>query len=270
MSTTSGVPGMMTGCAVTRRCRTGCPTAAPGRGRRRRGRRRRRRRRRRAAPGAGRSPSGSRGARRIVHRRPAPAVAEVRPVGDVAVAQQHDVLQAVTGHVGQPDPRVGEVDVGPAPLLAAVRCHARRGVGVVEPALQPRARAQHVGQPVAVEVDQLHARVGRAGPTVPAGRAGTSGGSTRRRRSSGSTRSRLRSRSGRRGHDQVGAAVAVGVDELHAGLAEGERRRLGQRRGAARSGRRRRLRQYRGPRRRAQRCRAVRCRAGRPGPGSGR
>lgn len=41
-----------------------------------------------------------------------PTVAEARPVRDVAVLDEDDVLQAVTGHVGPLDTRVGEVDVG--------------------------------------------------------------------------------------------------------------------------------------------------------------
>ena len=49
--------------------------------------------------------------RRPAHRdlRTPAAVPEVRPVGDVPVAQQDDVVQAVAGHVRQPYPRVGQV-----------------------------------------------------------------------------------------------------------------------------------------------------------------
>ena len=61
------------------------------------------------------------------------------------------------------------------------RCAARpsAGSGSLNQAVQPGAGAQHVGQPVAVQVDQPHGRVGQPRPPGTAGRAGTSGGSTR-------------------------------------------------------------------------------------------
>ena len=53
-------------------------------------------------------------ARRCGHGDPAAeaAVAEVRPVVDPAVVDQHDVAQPVARHVGQAYPRVAEVDQG--------------------------------------------------------------------------------------------------------------------------------------------------------------
>ena len=100
------------------------------------------------------------------------------------------------------------------------------GVGVVEPALQPSARTRSdVGQPVAVEVDQLHARVVEAdGRRLPVRleRAPAPPAGERHREVPGL---------GRRLDQQVGAAVAVGVEELHARVAEALRRRLGDRAG---------------------------------------
>ena len=40
------------------------------------------------------------------------AVTEIRPVFNIAVIHHHDVLQAVTRHIGPYDARVGEIGVG--------------------------------------------------------------------------------------------------------------------------------------------------------------
>ena len=66
---------------------------------------------------------------RVVHRDlgAEAAVAEVRPVADLAVADAHDVGQAVAGHVGQVDRlrAVGEDDRGPL-LFVERHAHAQR------------------------------------------------------------------------------------------------------------------------------------------------
>ena len=105
------------------------------------------------------------------------AMAEVGPVFDVAVVDEHDVLQAVARHVGPFDARVGEVDVGkdfeglalhPAGLLPAF-------LRIVEETFQTTAGANGVGYAVAVEIDQFDFRVFK----VEAGRLASSAGRMR-------------------------------------------------------------------------------------------
>ena len=152
-------------------------------------------------------------------------MAEVGPVGDVAAAQQDDVLQAVAGHVGQPDVRVGQVDARGGSVRHRGALPGAAGVGVVEPALQRGTGADDVGQSVAVEVDEFHPRVVEAdGRRLPVGleRAPAPAAGERHREVTGL---------GRRLDQQVGPAIAVGVDELHARFAEALRRRLRNRAG---------------------------------------
>ena len=72
-----------------------------------------------------------------LYRWPEAAVAQVRPVRDVAAAHQDDVLQAVAGHVGEPDRRVGQIDSGDRAFGGGCALPGEPGVGVVEEALQP-------------------------------------------------------------------------------------------------------------------------------------
>src|SRR5262245_33614833 len=81
------------------------------------------------------------------------------------------------------------------------------GVGIIEPALQRGTGADDVGQSVAVEVDEFHARVIEAdGRRLPVGleRAPAPASGERHREVAGL---------GRRLDQQVGPAIAVGVDE---------------------------------------------------------
>ena len=118
------------------------------------------------------------------------AVAEVRPVLDVAVVDQDDVLQAVARHVGPLDARVGEVDVGkllqrlaldPAGAVPAL-------LWIVEEAFQAAAGADGVGDAVAVQVDQLDLRVFEVEARSLVDSAGTSGDPMSRRSAAESSR----------------------------------------------------------------------------------
>ena len=122
-----------------------------------------------------------------------------------------------------------------ARALDHARSRVQPVVRVVEEALEARAGAERVGHAVAVEVDQPDLRVVEVEARRLRGSAGTS---ARSQRPSKLQREVAATRAG--GDQQVGAAVAVGVEELHAGVAEAQPgRRLAHRRAAGRSGRRR-------------------------------
>src|SRR5262249_31171307 len=70
---------------------------------------------------------------------PAPvAVPEVRPIFDVTVVHQDDVLQAITRHIAPFDTRVGEIDVGELVERTALDPAGARPslLGIVEEAFQ--------------------------------------------------------------------------------------------------------------------------------------
>ena len=117
--------------------------------------------------GSNRSSLSKRGAQVHRHLGAEPAVAEVRPVARLAVADPDDVAEAVPGHVGGEDGlgAVGEHHAG-ALFLVPARPHLLGGV-------EPRVAAQRgvdgeqavlghqdVGQPVAGDVDEGDVRVG--------------------------------------------------------------------------------------------------------------
>ena len=101
-----------------------------------------------------------------IHHHPLaePAVAEVRPVADLSVADPRQIGQAVAGHVGQED-RLGDLGEDQPGTVTVHR--GRDPDARAEPALAERRVPgepvalgdQQVGQAVAAEVDEAHVRV---------------------------------------------------------------------------------------------------------------
>ena len=81
-------------------------------------------------------------------------MAEIRPVFDAAVVEEHDVLQPVAVQVGEPHVRIAELHVRKIlQPLARHRVHpAPAGARVVEEVLEIRAGVQRIGDAVAVQI----------------------------------------------------------------------------------------------------------------------
>ncbi|GJE41268.1 hypothetical protein AEGHOMDF_0430 [Methylobacterium soli] len=146
------------------------------------------------------------------------APAEVRPVVDIAVIDERDVPQPVAGEIRPSDARVREVHIREnlERLPLGRRGLAPSEAGPAVEVFEPGAGAHGVGDAVAVQIDEAHLGIfqieTRSLAVAPERRACPAAVKAERKVA----------RQRAIGDEQIGAAVAVGIDKLHASIRQAE------------------------------------------------
>lgn len=151
------------------------------------------------------------------------SVASVRPVVDATAVDEHDILEAVAGHIGEPESRRAEiqrlgriiaVELNPGGLLPGFL-----GIGVVVKPDRKLPGLDDVGQSVAGQIHHDDIRIGQIdrGKVLVADKRALVPAAIECEREVSLHRRLV--------DQKVGPAVAVGVDKLHVAVGQAEARR---------------------------------------------